>query len=102
MPFAHPLSIYPVSKAPRKAPTFRERKEVSSRSCRPIRPAWVSTEALGALLVANSVLATHASSGVAEALACTRVRASPTFPRLHIEFGHCLGCQLLLGARQVL
>ena len=53
MPFAHPLSVYPVFKAPRKVPTFKERKEVTSRAC----PAWVCTQPTGALLVANAVLA---------------------------------------------
>ena len=56
MPFAHPLSIYPVPKAPRKVPTFRERKEVSSRACGAHPPCLGvrGTEA-------NAVLATHAS-----------------------------------------
>ena len=102
VPFAHPLSVYPVFKAPRKVPTFRERKEVSSRACRPARPAWVCMNATGALLVASAVLATHGHEGWQKSWPAQQLRAGPTSPRLHIGFGHCLGCQLLLGARQVL
>eukprot|EP00891_Asterochloris_glomerata_P002166 jgi/Astpho2/2166/fgenesh1_pg.00040_%23_22_t len=40
VPFAHPLSVYPVSKAPRKVPTFRERKEEPPQHIPDFLPAF--------------------------------------------------------------
>ena len=102
MPFAHPLSIYPVSKAPRKVPTFRERKEVSSRSCRPNllclgvhrpdgRPTCCQCCACHPCPRRDGrSLGLHNSCVQApQSLACT------------LDEG-IVGCQLLLEARQVL
>ena len=86
MPFAHPLSVYPVSKAPRKVPTFRERKEVSSRACRPICSAQVCMKPMGAPLVAMLCLLPMPQEGWQKSWPAQWLWAF-------------VGCQLLLGSQ---